>query len=997
MSFLLAGQTPAYLHYNVDDGMPSNKVYCAAQDRKGFMWFGTDNGLVRFDGSRFKIYGIEDGLPDPEVLNLFEDSQERLWISCFRKKPCYLYKGEFHTSRNDSLVSQIGSKSSEHYFKEFDDGTILFASKGTRLNIWLLSEGQVSHHDIEKHLENNSFPDYLNNYIDTSIITNHYKYVYSIQHSEEYKNDLINPYPYPILLCHKNQNQRLYLYYLNKIIDITDTPLPKDNLYHLNIPPALNQLEIIGASNLWYCYPYDLNGIYHVNRENGQTLKYLTGKQTSIVYQDRENTMWLGTLNDGIYSMREKHTVLYNKSNSHAFETNNFTSISILDNGHKMIGDAIGNIYYYRAGKWQKADLQNNFKKSRIRQIIGSSGNNWVAITDLGIYSEKNGKPIGIKGTEIPLPKSKKYVLAPKYVLHHQGLVYVCSINGLCIWENGLESSPRFVRPNYRATAVSIDSEQNIWIGGDDGLLSSKDNFLIPWGEQFKQLAGRIIDIKSAGNNQLWVASAENHLTKVQVKNGEVTAALSMNDTLPVSIKNIKHLFISADKTLWISTNAGIFGLDKQLSVRYFDATDGLPTNDVNAVAVQNDTLWAATTAGLAKIQLNKKIDSNDFPTYISSINYELDQEVNEIELVYQDQTEIVVPAGASSIGIHLSGLRFNSAGNLTFEFVEEEKLLPLQWVTWDNLSANISKLFFAKNDTTLLHNAHKYYGTYAPKGSFQVTATAIAKDGARSLRPDKKVLTILPFWYETIWFSLLIIGLSGYIVWLFARQYTRAKRFQRAASELQLAAIKAQINPHFVGNSINAIQQFFYPPDPMTASQYISTFTSLLRQTMHLSEIPFIPFEKELSFITDYLEMVKLRFGNRFEYQINKENNIRNTLFPAMILQPILENATIHGLAPEGVSFLDVTFEIKENKLITTIVDNGIGIDASKKINRTKNKKRVSKGIRLLQDKINVMNKMYGLDLKIEYLDLSKYNKTGTKVILYFSPEKINYTPSLN
>ncbi|MEO1259135.1 MAG: two-component regulator propeller domain-containing protein [Bacteroidota bacterium] len=993
MSSLLKGQTPAYLHYNVEDGMPSNKVYSAIQDKKGFMWFGTDNGLARFDGSRFKVYNIEDGLPDPEVLNLFEDSQERLWISCFQQRPCYLKDGKFYTSQNDSLVSKIDLKASEHYFKEFDDGTILINGSGGKYNVWFYPELQAeNHYDIEKYVEDNNLPDYLNKYIDTSIIANKIKLVSLIDRTEEYINGLTRSHP-PLMLYQKKQNERLYFYYRNKIIDVSDRRNLENGFQYLNIPPTFNQLQMAAPPYLWYAYPYDLSGIYQVNIDNNKTTSYLTGKQTSMVYQDLENTMWFGTLNDGVYAMREKQTVVYKKSNVPVFKTDNITAISVLENGHKMIGDAIGNIYHFQNNSWREATLRNDFRKSRIRQIIGSSEANWIYISDLGIYSEKNGKMLNISGINRSKFRSKNHVVSPKYIIQDQGIVYVCSITGLNLWENGLESPPKFIYKNNRATAVSIDSEQNIWVGGNGGLLSSKDSFMIPWGERFKQLKGRIIDIKAAANNHLWVASAENHLIKVQVKNGEVINALSMNDTLPVSIKNIKHLFKSADETLWISTNAGIYGLDEQLNVRYFDTTDGLPTNDVNAVAVQNDTLWAATTAGLAKIQLNRQIGSEDFSTYISSVSYELDQVVKEIELVYQDKTKVTLPAGASSIGIQLSGLHFNSAGILTFELIEEEKLLPLQWVTWDNLSANISKLFFAKNDTTLLHKAHKYYGTYVPKGSFQITATAIAKDGARSLRPDKKVFTFLPFWYETIWFSLFIIGFSGYAIWLFVRQYTRAKRFQRAASELQLAAIKAQVNPHFVGNSINAIQQFFYPPDPMTASKYIATFTSLLRQTMHLSEIPFISFEKELSFITDYLEMVKLRFGDRFEYQINKENNIKEAiLFPAMILQPILENATIHGFAPEGVSFLNVTFEIKENKLITTITDNGIGIEASRKIKKTRNKKRVSKGIRLLQDKINVMNKMYGLDLKIEYSDLASSNKnrSGTQVSLSYSPNKI-------
>lgn len=78
VNFTLTAQSPSYAHYGVREGLPSNVVYCAVQDHRGFMWFGTDKGLVRFDGNRFQVFDIKDGLPDSEVIGLFEDSQRRL-------------------------------------------------------------------------------------------------------------------------------------------------------------------------------------------------------------------------------------------------------------------------------------------------------------------------------------------------------------------------------------------------------------------------------------------------------------------------------------------------------------------------------------------------------------------------------------------------------------------------------------------------------------------------------------------------------------------------------------------------------------------------------------------------------------------------------------------------------------------------------------------------------------------------------------------------------
>jgi Two component regulator propeller len=107
LPFFLKAQEPAYLHYGVQDGLPGNLVYCGMQDRNGLLWFGTDKGLSCFDGTRFHNFGMADGLPDPEVLNLKEDNLGRLWISCFRKEPSYRWKGNIYNVTTDTILQRV--------------------------------------------------------------------------------------------------------------------------------------------------------------------------------------------------------------------------------------------------------------------------------------------------------------------------------------------------------------------------------------------------------------------------------------------------------------------------------------------------------------------------------------------------------------------------------------------------------------------------------------------------------------------------------------------------------------------------------------------------------------------------------------------------------------------------------------------------------------------------------------------------------------------------
>src|SRR5690349_18655452 len=97
----------SFINYDTGDGLSGSVVYDAVQDKEGFMWFATENGLSRFDGKNFKTFTTKDGLPDNEVLKLFVDSKGRVWIMPFKPSVCYYYKGKIYNSNNDGLLSRI--------------------------------------------------------------------------------------------------------------------------------------------------------------------------------------------------------------------------------------------------------------------------------------------------------------------------------------------------------------------------------------------------------------------------------------------------------------------------------------------------------------------------------------------------------------------------------------------------------------------------------------------------------------------------------------------------------------------------------------------------------------------------------------------------------------------------------------------------------------------------------------------------------------------------
>jgi hypothetical protein len=344
---------------------------------------------------------------------------------------------------------------------------------------------------------------------------------------------------------------------------------------------------------------------------------------------------------------------------------------------------------------------------------------------------------------------------------------------------------------------------------------------------------------------------------------------------------------------------------------------------------------------------------------------------------------------------LSLAGLDYRSQGNLIYQCITKKIMPPIQWWTLQNLFSLIESQIHPGGDTTFLDQNSLYFGITLPPGGYVIQVKAKGKGLADpfSNSPDQWTIIMRPLWYDTLWFDILVWALIAYVVWRILRTRAYYGKLNVVVSDLQLQALQSQINPHFVGNSINAIHQFFYPPDPIGASNYIELFTQLLRQTIVLSEQHFNAFEEELAYDRDYLQMIKLRFGGRFNYQILGAEGIPPaTPFPSMLLQPLLENATIHGLDPGGNSLLELRFSMTGQRLDCTITDNGIGYKAVQARLALKPDKHKSKGLELLMKKVETFNQLYGLGLEMKLSDLSGSapSLSGTRVQVTFYPVRM-------
>jgi LytS/YehU family sensor histidine kinase len=284
------------------------------------------------------------------------------------------------------------------------------------------------------------------------------------------------------------------------------------------------------------------------------------------------------------------------------------------------------------------------------------------------------------------------------------------------------------------------------------------------------------------------------------------------------------------------------------------------------------------------------------------------------------------------------------------------------------------------------------------PSGDYQLQLQAINKFDVAS-----KIVTVTfgieKLLYEKTWFRILIallfLSATGLLVWLIIRRVKRREQektsFIKQISELEQLSRKAQMNPHFIFNSLNSIQQYVMDADVAGANKFISGFSRLIRQTLDFSSKAEISLEEELDYLTNYLELEKTRLEDAFTWEVIIEKDVKPSDYhiPPMILQPFVENSVRHGLRYRKDKDGKVTINIKKehNYLVCILEDNGIGRKAAMKHKSVSPINYQSKGLSLTADRISMFNKesLHKITLHIDDLEDDANNALGTRVTINF------------
>ena len=211
-------------------------------------------------------------------------------------------------------------------------------------------------------------------------------------------------------------------------------------------------------------------------------------------------------------------------------------------------------------------------------------------------------------------------------------------------------------------------------------------------------------------------------------------------------------------------------------------------------------------------------------------------------------------------------------------------------------------------------------------------------------------------FNYGLIGALILLCGLVFFI-------FKTLKKVQIKNKKIALQSLRREMNPHFIFNSLNSVNQFIATNNELEANQYLTKFSKLMRGVMENSTEDFIPFSQELDLLENYLALEKTRFADKFDYEISIDENLntQNLQLPGMLIQPFLENAIWHGLRYRSEKgFLKLNFMMENQLLKINIEDNGIGIEESKKQKTQHQKNREGRGMKNTLERISLLNDLY-------------------------------------
>jgi tetratricopeptide (TPR) repeat protein len=231
-----------------------------------------------------------------------------------------------------------------------------------------------------------------------------------------------------------------------------------------------------------------------------------------------------------------------------------------------------------------------------------------------------------------------------------------------------------------------------------------------------------------------------------------------------------------------------------------------------------------------------------------------------------------------------------------------------------------------------------------------------------------------------SIGIAFLVLTIASVLI------YRSSVQKRRANQMLALKSLRSQMNPHFIYNSLNSVNNYISKSDEKSANKFLSDFSRLMRAVMDNSKHDFVTIASEIQILEVYLKLEHSRFSDKFDYQfsIDPELETEQYLIPPMLIQPFIENAIWHGLRYRNEKGnLLVSLNRNSGSVKVEIEDNGIGRKKSEELKTKNQKEHSSTGLKNIENRISIINQLYHTKIGLSIVDINDNNETGTHVTL--------------
>ncbi|AEH02637.1 histidine kinase [Lacinutrix sp. 5H-3-7-4] len=947
---LVQAQNPVFVPMSNVSKLPDVEFYDVIEDQQHYIWLAADKGLYRYNGKNYKHFSH----PKQRGNSLFQlkfDAKNRLWCNNIYGQLFYvensslklfydaskLVNGQlanFEILENSiRLFTVIGifdiDKSTKKVTEVFKGMCITNAKDGNNNYTFVINfEGDLERHRLYKFDSNT----------DTKIL--------EITSSNRIQSPRIFAFKNIVFFTYKSSSGNL-IYRIDKTKNTSKkviTPARLKNEIFYNVLNIENEYWFLTSSGV-FVYRFE-NEIF--------TFKEQLFKTESItdVQVDFNNNYWFTTLDNGVFVVPNLNV----RRTSLEFIDAKITASLALQNNQFVLGTNDGKLLFYNHNQLTKT-LQLPGKKIIGKLFFDAQSEKLIVSINASesfVVNLKNDEILDVNNQfSVAKTFSKIDVNTLFYGNYRQGIVY----------KNPFNNPKQQILKESRVKA-SVVSNNHLFVSYIDGLYKYNTQTFNAEEITFNSKS-LLVNTLTKTNGTVWVATQHNGLLKYE------------NNTLkPSGIKLPENLQINAiyadGLVLWISTDAGLFQYHtKTHQLKSLSAQDGLNTAVNDFLILQNQIIvnlpkafYTLPKSGTlfkdlktAKVRV-EAIKINDRDTVVKN-NYKLPHNYNKI------------------------GLAFNSNGFQSNQHVNYQYRVKEIDTSWQNLPVNTHFVNFNSLSS----------GTY----TFELKAQNLSAKQAVFATPITFIIA-KPFW-ETYWFYGLVIATIIGLVWLYFRWRLQQKEVQRIAeidriltdkkiTNLRLENLRSQMNPHFIFNALNSIQDYIISNEKELASSYLVKFSRLIRMYLDYSQQNEITLEEELNALKLYLELEKVRFEDELEYKITIDNQLKTKQIkvPSLFIQPYVENALKHGLLHK---LSDRKLHIKakiiqQNKLEITVKDNGIGRAQSEKLKRP-NQQHKPFATKANEERVHLYKNKLKRDIAITTNDLYDENDVaaGTKVVI--------------